>query len=236
MSNGGSNVASFNMGVERGDRVQIRGFSDVWSTVRDILGTVEAGGGHRPFILSGVRDIDGVSVGIEDIIKHQKGANNVAKTTRTPQENLEYARGMLSKLTAEGADNRVLGLWASKVTQAEKLVEDSTGRKAKADAKAATGAVAKDPFVPVEKAVAAAEKVKKERVAPAPCMCGCGNNASSGKRFIPGHDARFASYIRKLDQSLVQLTELPESVQKLVAENHEAVLKAREHNKPRDAK
>jgi len=35
------------------------------------------------------------------------------------------------------------------------------------------------------------------RLEPAPCLCGCGGVARAGRRFLPGHDAKLKSALRK---------------------------------------
>lgn len=50
------------------------------------------------------------------------------------------------------------------------------------------------------------------------CPCGCGLRPAKGRVFMSGHDARFATYIQKLDTGLVVLDDLPERVRILVEE------------------
>jgi hypothetical protein len=64
---------------------------------------------------------------------------------------------------------------------------------------------------------------------PSYCFCGCGGQTSHHREFLQGHDARLGSYIRKLDAGKIVVTELPELVQKMVADNSAVIIKIRSH-------
>jgi len=67
----------------------------------------------------------------------------------------------------------------------------------------AAPAAGKEPIVartkkPVEAAVAVeSAKVSKPTREPKPCTCGCGGMTKGG-RFLPGHDARYHSALKKM--------------------------------------
>lgn len=151
----------------------------------------------------------------------EEGKEQMENRELTAQENLERCRQKLTEATAANADPRVLGLWKSKVAQAEKLA--STVKPVDPPAKAV-----KEPKAP---------KVPKEPKEPKPgaqpCQCGCDGMAASGRSFLPGHDAKFASYVRKYDAQKAKLEDFPPLVQAMISASHELVIKAREHDQPK---
>jgi len=41
------------------------------------------------------------------------------------------------------------------------------------------------------------------------CRCGCGEKVTPGRRYRPGHDARFHGRIKKIKDGRLKLSELP---------------------------
>lgn len=177
---------------------------------------------------------------------------------RTPQEELERCRQELATALASSADPRTVGLWRSKLEKAEAVIEEEAryshsladsestlldGDEGDAesddegeDVPSGGGDTADD--IPVPEPVVAKAQIRSlprsRSTTPSgeglgPCLCGCGSVATKGRNFRPGHDARFASYVKRLDAGKVQLLDLPELVQRLVAENHDAIARARKH-------
>lgn len=62
------------------------------------------------------------------------------------------------------------------------------------------------------KSAARAKRVTKPTQTVRNCACGCGEETSS--YFIPGHDARFKSFMVKVERGTMQVSELPKAVQK----------------------
>lgn len=223
-----------NLYFECRDRIQVytRQVMDSWYTITALNDGVSVATDHGTFEIS-------------EITAHRKEDTNM-KPTLTAQENLARVRATLADLQSKKADARVLGLWKSKLAQAERMCQE-----APVITNAAITGLA--PAVQVESVVAApsvggelpqAENARVVSISPAkagstptvkasksgPCLCGCGQIAPSG-RFLQGHDSKFASMIRKLDKGLLQKDALPASVRAMLDANHPEVAKARAHNK-----
>lgn len=83
--------------------------------------------------------------------------------------------------------------------------------KAEKDAKKTAGGGAADP-------PGTAPKVKKERAPKAEkvvraCRCGCGGQTTAF--FVPGHDARWKGWMKKIELGKMEPKDLPEGTQKL---------------------
>lgn len=76
-----------------------------------------------------------------------------------------------------------------------------------------TGAAPKGVTPGQKKAVPAA-KAKKAPKQKNPCQCGCGGE--TGGRFVPGHDARFYGWCKKIVEGKLKLSELGEVPRKLI--------------------
>jgi len=210
--------------IRAGDRVQLVGEVDSWLVVESII--------DEQVILRNIPHANGsavvytgvaISVTINQIYAHQiNGREDDMKVS--PEENLRKCRETLAKVTKNGADPRVIGLWKAKVAQAEKLCMDTVRED-----KPKTATVSSKPEMPRPKTVREVAVGVDVRA----CLCGCGGPASAGKNFLPGHDARFAGYIRKLDKGVLKMEELPEVVQGLVSRDAEVVQRVRGHNKPK---
>lgn len=78
----------------------------------------------------------------------------------------------------------------------------------------------------VKKAAAKKATTKKASAAESggPCNCGCGEQVSKGRKFRPGHDARFHSVLRKLGDGRMVLKDVPDGmkpyVRKALKEGH----------------
>jgi len=198
------------LAVQVGDRVQVIGYTDSWLTIDAVDGD-NLSLQPIPKACNGDCCPEIASTNIHEVYAHQLGKEDIMtiNTGRevSPLDNLTRCRETLAKVTADGADPRVVGLWKSKVVQAEKLCTEHK-------------LVVTEP-VP--------EKPKPKNAGMRSCCCGCGGVASAGRNFLPGHDARFNGYIRKLDSNRVKLEELPELVQEMVNSDHELVARARSH-------
>ena len=211
--------------IEPGDTIQSIRFNDAGSerwlvvkeveqqilnlltlTVNDITKVVAKDGRGKSHV-----------VPVEDVIAHRKGDENMTNKKLTPQENLVKARKTLAKLEKENKDKRAIGLWKSKVAQAEKLCEES----------------GVDPrTVGATEAKTKATKERKPKPAPkeaALCLCGCGAMAKPGRNFLQGHDAKLASMIKKYDKGDIKKKDLSEAVQKMLAKGHPVLDKIRAH-------
>lgn len=223
-------IAVTNLCIEVGDRVQIIGdrleIDAKWMTVEEL--EYDSSSGVDGIVLS-------VTVGktaypITTIVEHQKGKEDRMKANPTPQENLTKCRETLAKVEAKNADPRVIGLWRSKVAQAERMCAEVADVTAGPATVPAVAGVLTEPAI--HEATEAVAKPKLTGATTArPCQCGCGLIAHSGRNFLQGHDAKFASMIRKLDASKVKLEELPSLVQQLIADDSDLVKHARNHNK-----
>jgi len=96
-------------------------------------------------------------------------------------------------------DQRVIDLWKSKVAQAEQLCIDTGTNKATGSSNGHA------------------------------CCCGCGAITNKGKYFMQGHDARLRSMLAKLDSGRISLHDLPNSVQKMIADDHPIIKQMRHH-------
>lgn len=221
-------LPSICLAIEPGDRVQsVAGFSDIvdhWLSVETV---------HQETVALSLPNGNTEELSIQEIISHQKGVINMNKRETTPQENLVKCRETLAKVTAANADPRVIGLWRSKVAQAEAMCQEAgkiEPEKPKPDPVVAAAVAAMATIEKTKKATTPTPTTKRkpEKKAPGPCLCGCGSSTKKGSEFLPGHDARLTSYVRKLDRGEIKLEALPELVQKMVTENHEAIQKIRD--------
>ena len=49
-----------------------------------------------------------------------------------------------------------------------------------------------------------------------PCLCACGQDAKSGRSFLPGHDARFHGWMKRLADQRLKPSEVPAAALKLM--------------------
>jgi hypothetical protein len=56
---------------------------------------------------------------------------------------------------------------------------------------------------------------KTKKKANGKCMCGCGG--STGGYFVPGHDARFKGWLKRLERGIMKRSELPKLAQTALA-------------------
>lgn len=71
--------------------------------------------------------------------------------------------------------------------------------------------VAEKAAAPVTEKAAKVKREPKEKVVRA-CRCGCGGQTTA--YFVPGHDARFKGWLKKIELGKKEVKELPPSVQK----------------------
>lgn len=86
-------------------------------------------------------------------------------------------------------------------------------KKRKAVAKEAKASGAADQ--PGAEGGAKPARVRKEKVAkvPKPCRCGCGGQTTAF--FVPGHDARWKGWMKKIELGKMELKDLPAPTQKM---------------------
>ena len=213
-------TAPVNLWFEKGDRIQEinglpDGVADHWHVIKSVGdGAVMVGGNTTD-----------VEIKMDRILSHQKqneGGQQMSKEKVTPQENLGKVKETYDRLVANGADPRAIGLWKSKLAHAEQMCKD-------ADKGASAEAPREVSPAPQPASIRPAD-AREDRSQPTGfCLCGCGGRTVLNRTFLQGHDARFRSYVTKLDKGTLKLEELPEMVQNAIAENHPAVVKAREH-------
>jgi hypothetical protein len=151
----------------------------------------------------------------------------------------EKIKSTYEKVVANGADPRVVGLWRSKLEQANLLcheagVKDEPAPQKLKLPKAPKSASLKPQLLKVNDdgttaPVDSSVSPKSKGGVAGYCLCGCGAEVYRGRTFAQGHDARFRGYIIKLDKGLLKLADLPGVVQAAIAAGHPAVVKAREH-------
>lgn len=101
-------------------------------------------------------------------------------------------------------------------TTAETIKAKIAASKAKKQEGAAANLVQKDEGgAPLPKATVSKKAVQTAKAPAAPKMlnaCGCGCNQPCASRFIPGHDAKLHSWIKKVGDGRMKLDDLPAQV------------------------
>lgn len=109
-----------------------------------------------------------------------------------------------TRTTTEERDMATAGIPVATKSNREKEKERRGRLAGRARKTELTGAAAK--------ASARAKRVTKPPQTVRSCACGCGDETSS--YFVPGHDARFKSFMVKVERGTMAVDELPKAVQK----------------------
>lgn len=136
-------------------------------------------------------------------------------TPDTIKEELDRARATLERVTNNGADPRVIGLWKSRVSKMETMLVDAEARerdnqRAKEEAKSSPSTTAPS---------------RLSRKGSIYCLCGCGKANNPSSRFQQGHDARLKGQFRKLESGAITVEDLPQLVQDILNDPQQTTFK-----------